>query len=334
MTDGENAHQCAKNIQRPETERIQSHTHQLMQKKKLVQSLNIEIATIMFVLGMEVQVPSLRTQDAPYGFLISRGHERFVNEIHRHNSNIVNYSSSLRTKEDNFDNVGFESSKPAVVNHEQGSQDSNKVETKDESSGVLRETVASTKRVKPASSKSSSGGSGGSSNPMSIHLRTKSSYTKQEIPKEDRILTTIPKCQKCKRDSFETCISKCVTNIVRHHDQDERETDGAMHWNVILPVMKGRFRNQTEKEFTNEDRLHCLYLGSIKTRFEICKDENGKLRYIRAIQGHSGGMIISPRLMNYVMIPYRWKTIHLPRGSSTRPILYCRSWISGRRKRT
>ena len=62
-----------------------------------------------------------------------------------------------------------------------------------------------------------------------------------------------------------------------------------------------------EKEFTDEDWLHCFYLGSIKTRFEICKDENGELRYIRAIQGHPGGMIISPRLMNYVMILHRWK---------------------------
>ena len=75
---------------------------------------------------------------------MSGGHERFVNEIHRHNWDIVNYSSSLRPKEENFDNVGFESSKPAVVNHEQGSQDSNNVKTKDESSGVLWETVAST----------------------------------------------------------------------------------------------------------------------------------------------------------------------------------------------
>ena len=38
MTDGESALRCVKNIQRPETERIQSHTHQLMQKKKWVQS--------------------------------------------------------------------------------------------------------------------------------------------------------------------------------------------------------------------------------------------------------------------------------------------------------
>ena len=117
-----------------------------------------------------------------------------MNEIHRHNSNIVNYSPSLRTKEENFDNVGFESSKPAVVNHEQGSQGSSNVETKDESSGALRETVASTMWVNQASN-SSSGGSGGSSNPVSIHPRTKSINTKKEIPKEDRIWTTIPGCQ-------------------------------------------------------------------------------------------------------------------------------------------
>ena len=41
--------------------------------------------------------------------------------------------------------------------------------------------------------------------------------------------------------------------------------------------------------------------------FEICKDENGEFRYIRAIQGHSSGIIISPRLMTYVMIPCKWK---------------------------
>ena len=108
--------------------------------------------------------------------------------------------------------------------------------------------------------------------------------------------------------------------MVRHHDQDERETDGAMHWDVTLPV---------EKEFTDEDWLHCLYLGSIKTRFEICKDEHGELRKIRAIQGHSGGMIISPRLMNYVLIPYEWKRFicHVGRARD-------QSSIAGRKKGT
>ena len=51
----------------------------------------------------------------------------------------------------------------------------------------------------------------------------------------------------------------------------------------------------------DEDCLCCVYLGRFETRFEICTDENGELRFFRAIQGHSGGMIISPRLTHCVM---------------------------------
>ena len=47
----------------------------------------IEIATIIDVPGIAVQVPS---PGYSARILISRGHERFVTEIHRHNSDIVN----------------------------------------------------------------------------------------------------------------------------------------------------------------------------------------------------------------------------------------------------
>ena len=73
--------------------------------------LNIGIATVIDVPGIEVQVPSLSSPRYSVWILISRGHERFVNEIHRHNSDIVNCSSSLRTKEENLNNVCSESSK-------------------------------------------------------------------------------------------------------------------------------------------------------------------------------------------------------------------------------
>ena len=119
--------------------------------------------------------------------LISRGHERFVNEIHRRNSDIVNYSSSLRAKDDNLNGVCLESSKLAVVNQGEGLQDSNHVKTKVEPSSMHRETVASLIRVAPASSKSSSGGSGGSSNPTSIHLEAKSIYVKKRSPRRTKI---------------------------------------------------------------------------------------------------------------------------------------------------
>ena len=112
-----------------------------------------------------------------------------MNGIHRHNYDIMNYSSSLRMKEENLNNVCFESSKPVVVKHGQGSQDPNNDKTKVEPSSMHRETVASTIRVAPASSKSSSGGS---SNPTPKHPEAKSIYVKKEIPKENRIWTMIP----------------------------------------------------------------------------------------------------------------------------------------------
>ena len=80
-----------------------------------------------------------------------------------------------------------------MVYHEQGSQDLNNVKTKVETSSVHRETVASTIRVAPASSKSSgcgSGGGGDSSNPTSTHPKPKSIHIETRIPKVDRIWTT------------------------------------------------------------------------------------------------------------------------------------------------
>ena len=62
---------------------------------------------------------------------------------------MVNYGSKLRKKEENFDNMYFESSKPTVEFHEYGSQDSNIVETKVKPSSMHRETVASTKWENP-----------------------------------------------------------------------------------------------------------------------------------------------------------------------------------------
>ena len=98
--------------------------------KKLV------LSTVVDVLGIEVQVPSLSSPGYSVWILISRGHERFVNEIHRHKSDIEDYSSSLHAKECNLNDVCLEYSKPAVVNHGQGSQDSNSIKTKVEPSSM------------------------------------------------------------------------------------------------------------------------------------------------------------------------------------------------------
>ena len=116
--------------------------------------------------------------------------------------------------------------------------------------------------------------------------------------------------------------------MVRHHDQCEREEDGVVHVDIILPVLKEKFQIQRDKEFTTV----AFFLGVFKTRFEICKDEDGGLKFFRAIQGHSGGFFVSTKTDEFRDDSLHMERIHLSRGLSTRPILYCSSWIGRRRK--
>ena len=206
--------------------------------------------------------------------LVSRGRERFVNEIHRHDSDIVNYSSPLRAKECNLNDVCFESSKTAVVNHGQGSQDSKNVKTKVEPSSMHRETVASSIRVAPASTKCSSGSSGGRSNPASIHLKAKS-------------------------------------NHVRQGGQN-------LDCNSWMPEMQEGWTGS----------IVCTL--DIKTRFEICKDENGELRkFVRNKSLRWNDHLTETELFDDSLL---MEAIYLSRG--WRSILHCSKWISGRRKGT
>ena len=38
-------------------------------------------------------------------------------------------------------------------------------------------------------------------------------------------------------------ISKMVTNLVRHRDLTDRETDGAVHWKSMFPKLRRAFPN-------------------------------------------------------------------------------------------
>ena len=139
-----------------------------------------------------VQVPSLNTPDYfPMNFA---------------NSWMENYGSKLRKKEENFDNMYFESSKPTVEHHEYGSQASNGVKL----SCMHRETVASTKWENPDLLESSSGGSGNSSsNPSSMHPRVKSIDIQWNSSRTE-FGTTISGWQTCRRHCVDTLILKYV----------------------------------------------------------------------------------------------------------------------------
>ena len=148
---------------------------------------------------------------------------------------------------------------------------------------------------------------------MFQHVQKESPIVGEETFKssamKDRVWTTIRGFPQSEKHSIETRISKEVTRMVRHRDQDEREEDGGAHWDTILPTLKKKFQNQLEDEGKSMNWVEHFYRGNHKTRFEICKNADDELGYIRAIQGHSGGMVIQPELMNYVLIPCKWKQV-------------------------
>ena len=107
-------------------------------------------------------------------------------------------------------------------------------------------------------------------------------------------------------------ISKLVMRLVRHYDQEERETDGAVHWNSIGPKLR--------KAFQKAGRAHFLGL-------QYCKNSREVLLYIRAIQGHTGGNMTASELMGQIVHSHKWKEFLFHRGCSYKVTLILKSGL-------
>ena len=75
------------------------------------------------------------------------------------------------------------------------------------------------------------------------------------------------------------------------------------------------FAQNGARDFDDGYWLRLIHDGSTKKRLEYCQDEDGNICYFRAIQGHSGGIPISPELRKYTRIPHDWKEYLYHRGS-------------------
>ena len=63
-----------------------------------------------------------------------------------------------------------------------------------------------------------------------------------------------------------------VTRLMRHYDQEERQSDAAIHWDTIRPILLKAFANKGAQGFSDEDWLQFIHQGGSKTGFEYCKD--------------------------------------------------------------
>ena len=139
---------------------------------------------------------------------------------------------------------------------------------------------------------------------------------------KERIWKSILANEPYKYRSLSAAISKMVMRLLRHNDQDERDIDGAVHWNTMSPKFLRAFGHQEHDIFPQKIKLKHLHEGSNETRFEYCESSRNSLVCMRAIQGHIGVQMMAPDLMGHVAIPYSWKEFVFHRGWSFKPQLY------------
>ena len=122
-------------------------------------------------------------------------------------------------------------------------------------------------------------------------------YTKRTTPTKERKWKLIPAHSSYIGGSLSTAISKKVTRLVRHYDQEERQSDAAVHWDTTRPKLLRAFADRGARDFSETDWLRHIHDVSNKTRFEHCEGSKKSLTSLRAIQGHTGGITIAPELM-------------------------------------
>ena len=94
-----------------------------------------------------------------------------------------------------------------------------------------------------------------------IQLETSDDY----IPIHERKWRDIIANEHSHSYKWETQISKAVSKLVRHECRDI-ETDGAMHWKVILPKLVIAFRS---REITDRDGINYIWKGNSKNQIAV-----------------------------------------------------------------
>ena len=83
-------------------------------------------------------------------------------------------------------------------------------------------------------------------------------YSEEVIPIEERKWNDIPAYKHFRGTTVQAEVSQLVMRLVRHYDQNEGETDGAVHWNSMGPKLRKAFQKARGPTFSYSDLLQYI----------------------------------------------------------------------------
>ena len=185
--------------------------------------------------GIEIAIPSICKAGDVTHVVISRETERFVNEIHTHEARNQIQQGIAR-----------------------------------KFSAIQRKHALQTKRGNHSPTETWVASSTGETREGFLKLvpNKASSYSRKIIPRNEKEWITIHANPKRASD-LAIFISKTVTSILRHFDQDERESERSRHWEGVKSVLLRKFQRDGVQNFSDEVWLQKIFEGSSKRRIEL-----------------------------------------------------------------
>ena len=110
--------------------------------------------------------------------------------------------------------------------------------------------------------------------------------------------------------------------MVRHHDQDERERDGAVRWDTFYPIQRTEFEEKTGRRCTHREWIDYIHCGSNKARFKYCLN----------VYSSDSGTTIKPELMSPCINSENLDRNSLSHRFCAQSTFYHQDWTCGRRK--
>ena len=180
--------------------------------------------------GLEIAVPSKRDHLTTSSVLISRGKNRLVDEVHL--------------------NVSYIVASTELLSERSCSKETEPCDVTDTRSRELEGNPTRARRL--------------ASSPVTLTARPVC-FTKGTISalgKEVENPSRLP-CVCKKNITFSTAISKMVTKLVRHVDQDERQTDVAEHCDSIRPVLLRALADKRAHEFSEQEWISSTLIKEV-----------------------------------------------------------------------